>query len=79
VLGTCTLLIHVRRVHWQAARNNVLFTATGEVAFPAASVVVVMRHSTNGKSSQRFYLEHSDAVSCLRANAERTVCASAQV
>lgn len=46
------------------SRNNVKFTATGELVYPTAAVGVVL-DPTLGKNQQKFFLEHTDDITCL--------------
>jgi hypothetical protein len=50
-----------------------------EIIFPAASVVVLMKTLEGGSRQQRFYMEHTDNVLCVRMHPAGKVCASGQV
>ncbi|GBG25699.1 Echinoderm microtubule-associated protein-like 1 [Hondaea fermentalgiana] len=61
----------------QVARNSVMYLNNGDIAFPAASLGVIL--SKQGGGVQRFFTDHSDQVVSLCLHPEGKLLATAQM
>ena len=66
--------VHGYRCH--DSRNNLRYTANGNLAYITAGVGVVMDPRTN---TQKHFLDHSDDIHCIAMHPAGKICATGQI